>query len=228
MVIAAIVVAAGQGTRFGGEVPKQFVRLHDRPLLAHSLLSLEKHPAVAQIVVVAAAEWRSFVEQEIISRFAIHKISAVVAGGRERQDSVAAGLNAISPAFEFVAVHDAVRPFFSLPLLDRVIAGCEQVDACIPAIVPRDTVKQVRENLVARTLPRETLRLAQTPQVFRRTSLLNAFHHAKTHGLAGTDEAALVEAAGGAVAFVEGDEANLKITTPLDFKIAEIICKDKM
>jgi 2-C-methyl-D-erythritol 4-phosphate cytidylyltransferase len=222
-VIAAIVVAAGQGSRFGGDVPKQFLLLKDRPLLAHSLLSMENHPAVAEIVVVAAPEWKNHIEQEIISRFAIRKVSAIVPGGKERQDSVSAGLSAVSQSYEFVAVHDAVRPLFSPQVLDRTIDGCQDVDACIPAIIPRDTIKQVSENRVVRTLPRETLRLAQTPQVFRRSVLIKAFQHAKTHGLSGTDEAALVEASGGTVSWVPGDEFNLKITTPLDLKIAEIL-----
>ena len=221
--IAAIVVSAGQGVRFGGDVPKQFVRLKDRPLLAYSLLKLEAHAAVGTIVIVSSPAWRSYVEEEIIDRHALRKVAAVVTGGQERQDSVAAGLAAVPAAYDLVAVHDAVRPFFSPQLLDRVIAGCRGVDACIPAIRPRDTVKRVEGNLVARTLSRDALRLAQTPQIFRPAMLQTAFEFARAHRLAGTDEAALVEAAGGTVAWVEGEEQNLKITTPLDFKIAEIL-----
>lgn len=221
--IAAIVVAAGRGVRFGGDVPKQFLKIQSKPLLSHSLLTFERHAAVDRVVLVAALEWKSFIEQEIIRRFEIRKVAAIVAGGKERQDSVAAGLSCISELHEFVAVHDAVRPFFSSSLLDRVIDGCRSADACIPAIALRDTVKQVEDNLVIRTLPRETLRLAQTPQVFRRSVLIEAFQLAKRNNISGTDEASLIEAAGGRVAWVEGEEQNLKITTPLDLKIAEMI-----
>jgi len=221
-VIAAIVVAAGQGRRFGGEIPKQFLRLRDRPILAYSLITFDHHPAVDNIVLVTAPSWKSYIEREIVARFKIRKVVAIVDGGQERQDSVAAGLAAVNEAPEFVVVHDAVRPLFSPQLLERVIAACLHADACIPAILPRDTVKHVKDDAVVRTLPREELRLAQTPQVFRREALINAFAHARRRGLLGTDEAALVEAAGGRVGWVEGEESNVKITTPLDLKIAEI------
>lgn len=220
--IAAIVVAAGQGRRFGGEIPKQFLQLRDRPILAYSLLTFDHHPAVDNVVLVTSPSWKSYIEQEIVARFKIRKVAAIVDGAQERQDSVAAGLEAVNEALEFVVVHDAVRPFFSPQLLERVIAACRHADAGIPAILPRDTVKQVNDDTVVRTLPRQELRLAQTPQVFRREALIRAFDHAKTRGLLGTDEAALVEAAGGRVRWVEGEERNLKITTPLDLKIAEI------
>jgi len=222
-VIAAIVVAAGRGVRFGSDVPKQFLRMKSKPLLSYSLLTFERHAAVDLIVLVAAPEWKSYIEQEIIRRFEIRKVAAIIPGGAARQDSVAAGLSVVSEVYEFVAVHDAVRPFFSTHVLDRVIAGCRSVDACIPTIALRDTVKQVEENLIVRTVPRETLRLAQTPQVFRRTVLIEAFQHAKRNNFLGTDEASLIEAAGGRAVWVEGEEKNLKITTPLDLKIAEII-----
>jgi 2-C-methyl-D-erythritol 4-phosphate cytidylyltransferase len=218
-----IVAAAGQGTRLGGDVPKQFLQLNGRPLLAYSLLTAERLRAVDRVVIVMMPEWKSYIEHQIIESFGIRKVSAIVAGGQERQDSVAAGLAALPPVHELVAVHDAARPFFSPQLFERVVAGCEHAEACIPAIAPRDTIKQVTENVVVRTLPRETLRLAQTPQVFRRDALLNAFQHAKQHGLSGTDEAALIEAAGGTVAWVDGEESNLKITTSLDLEIAKII-----
>ncbi len=221
--IAAIVVAAGRGIRFGSDVPKQYLKINDQPVLSYSLLTLERHPVIASIVVVAAQEWKQHIEREIIGRFEIRKVAAIVSGGEQRQDSVSAGLAALPATCEYVAVHDAVRPFFSSELLDRVIAGCSESDACIPAIASRDTVKQVKESFVVQTLPRETLRLAQTPQLFRRTALINAFQHARQNNLVGTDEASLVEASGGRVAWVEGDELNLKITTPLDLKIAEII-----
>ena len=224
--IAAIVVAAGQGTRFGGNVPKQFLQLRDRPVLAYSLLSFENHRAVDQVVLVTAPEWKAQIEREIITRFNIRKVIAIVGGGKERQDSVAAGLQAISGSPELVAVHDAVRPFFSAQLLDRTIAGCQQAEACIPGLAPRDTAKQVEGQSVVRTLPRESLRLAQTPQIFRREALQRAFDYSRKHALQGTDEAVLIEASGGAVVWVEGEEHNLKITTRLDLQMAEVILAD--
>lgn len=224
--IATIVVAAGQGRRFGGKVPKQFLPLEDRPLLAHSLVSFDRQSQVDEIVLVTNLEWLPRIQQEIISRFQIRKVSAIVAGGKERQDSVAAGLQAITGASPLVAVHDAVRPLFSNQLFERTVAGCQDADGCIPACAPRDTVKQVERGSVIRTLPRESLRLAQTPQVFRRDVLQHAFAYAHEHSLIATDEAALVEAAGGTLVWVEGEERNLKITSPLDLRVAELFCQE--
>lgn len=224
--IATIVVAAGQGTRFGGEVPKQFLPLKGRPLLAHSLQLFDRHPKVDEIVLVTNLAWQSYIEAEIISRFGIRKVGGIVAGGTERQDSVAAGLREMKSSAQFVAVHDAVRPLFSTQLFERTIAGCQNADACIPACAPCDTVKQVEHASVIRTLPRDTLRLAQTPQLFRREALQHAFQYAQKHSLRGTDEAALVEAAGGTVVWVEGEERNLKITSPLDLRIAELFYEE--
>lgn len=224
--IATIVVAAGQGRRFGGEIPKQFLPLRDRPLLAYSLLSFDRHPRVDEIVLVTNLQWLSRIQQEIIAPFEIRKVSAIVAGGKERQDSVAAGFRAITGSCQLVAVHDAVRPLFSAQLFERTIAGCQHADGCIPACAPRDTVKEVDHETVVRTLPRHSLRLVQTPQVFRRDALKHAFQYAYEHGLTGTDEAALLEAAGATVVWVEGEERNLKITAPLDLRVAELFYQE--
>jgi len=224
--VAAIIVAAGQGTRFGSDIPKQFLLLQNRPIIVHTLERLQSAAAISQIVVVVGKEWVSYMGREIISRYQFDKISAVVAGGKERQDSVVAGLQALPTPHEIVVVHDAVRPLFSLNLLERVIKSCDTFDAGVPGLPPRDTVKRIDGDRVIETVPRESLRLIQTPQAFRCQNLLQAFGQASKINFYSTDEAALVEKFGGRVGWVEGEETNLKITTPHDLKIAELFLQE--
>lgn len=223
----AIIVAAGSGARFGSEMPKQFLLLRDRPILAHTLQRFEAATAIADVVVVAAKTWSDYIKREIVERFQFKKCRAIVAGGERRQDSVWAGLQALKPASSsLVVVHDAVRPLFSQALLEKVLAGCEKFEGCIPALALRDTVKQISGEEVTGTIARETLRLAQTPQAFRSKMLLQAFARAEREQFYGTDEAVLVEHNGGRIAWVEGEETNLKITMPGDLKIAELFLRE--
>lgn len=223
----AIVVAAGQGTRFGSELPKQFLLLHDRPILAHTLQRFEAAAAITEVVVVAAKTWGDYIQREIVERFQFKKCRAIVAGGERRQDSVSAGLQALKPAnSSIVVVHDAVRPLFTHALLEKVLAGCERFDGCIPALPLHDTVKQISGEEITGTIARETLRLAQTPQAFRSKALLRAFTQAEREQSHGTDEAALVEQNGGRIGWVEGEATNLKITMPGDLKIAELFLRE--
>jgi len=224
---SAIIVAAGQGTRFGSDLPKQFLLLCGRPILAHTLLRFEQAEPITAVALVAATEWRSYIEREILTRFQIKKCRHLVSGGAHRQDSVWAGLQALNPAAgSVVVVHDAVRPLFSLALLARVLAGCEQAEGCIPGLPPKDTVKEVAVHNVVRTVNRDQLRLAQTPQAFRAHALKQAFQRARQENFYATDEAGLIEHLGGKVVWVEGEEKNLKITTPSDLQVAELFARE--
>jgi len=222
--VAAIVVAAGQGTRFGSDIPKQFLLLQNRPIIVHALERLQSAAVISQIIIVVGKDWVPYIGREIVGRFNFDKISAIIPGGKERQDSVFAGLQALPTPHEVVIVHDAVRPLFSVNLLERVINGCHDFDACVPGLLPRDTVKRIDGDRIIETEPRESLRLVQTPQAFRYQRLLQSFEQAKATNFYSTDEAALVEKFGGKVGWVEGEETNLKITTPRDLQIAEIFC----
>jgi 2-C-methyl-D-erythritol 4-phosphate cytidylyltransferase len=224
--IAAIVVAAGQGTRFGSDIPKQFLLLQNRPLIVHTLERLQSAAAISQIIVVVAKEWVDYIGREIIGHFHFDKVGAIVPGGKERQDSVLAGLQALPTPHDLVVVHDAVRPLFSLALLEKVIKGCETFDACVPGLPSRDTVKRIDGERVIETVPRETLRLVQTPQAFRYKFLMQAFEKARAANFYSTDEAALVEKFGGRVGWTAGEETNLKITTPRDLQIAELFLQE--
>jgi 2-C-methyl-D-erythritol 4-phosphate cytidylyltransferase/2-C-methyl-D-erythritol 2,4-cyclodiphosphate synthase len=213
MSVAAIIVAAGRGERLGGTRPKQLIDLAGRTLLRRSVAAFDDHPGVGSLVVVLPDE---FVADGPLHVGATARPCRCVAGGTRRQDSVRAGLAAVEPAADVVLVHDAARPFVSAELITRVIAGASAHGAAIPALQAQDTVKRVSSGtrVVAATIAREEIWLAQTPQGFRRSVLEAAVALGET--IDATDEAMLAERAGVPVAIVGGDPANFKITTADD------------
>ncbi len=216
----AIVVAGGDGARLGADRPKAFVRLGGRPLLAHSIDLFEDHPAIDRIVLVVPAEWEEPATL-LADDLAAGKVAAAVPGGETRALSVAAGLAEVAAAAEAILVHDAARPFASPELVDRVLAALERHDGAVPALPVTDTVKRVREGVVAETLDRGELRSVQTPQGFRAAALRQAYSAPADAVRDATDCASLVEAAGFAVAAVAGEPENVKITAPDDLARAE-------
>jgi 2-C-methyl-D-erythritol 4-phosphate cytidylyltransferase len=217
----AIVVAGGEGRRLGADLPKAFVRLGGRPLLAHSIDLFEDHPAVDRMVLVVPADWEEPATL-LADELAAGKVAAAVPGGATRALSVSAGLGEVADDAEAILVHDAARPFTPPELIDRLLAALETHDGAIPALPVTDTVKRVGEDgVVAETLTRGELRAVQTPQAFRAAALRRAFAAAPEVVRGATDCASLVEAAGFAVAAVAGDPGNVKITAPDDLARAE-------
>jgi 2-C-methyl-D-erythritol 4-phosphate cytidylyltransferase/2-C-methyl-D-erythritol 2,4-cyclodiphosphate synthase len=218
MTVGVVIVAAGRGERFGGDRPKQMLDLGGRPLLQHSVQVFDRHPRVSEVVVVLPADWLGRAA-EIVGP-STRPIRAV-AGGRRRQDSVRAGVDALSRDVDVVLVHDAARPFVDGELIARVLGGVAEAGAAVPAVPARDTVKR-RDGAsghVVSTLSRDEIWLAQTPQGFRREVLAAAFA-GQEGGADATDDAMLVERTGRPVAIVPGDERNVKITTPDDLGAA--------
>ena len=219
MNVGAVVPAAGQGARFGEK--KQFKLLGRRPLLFHTLISFLKCDDIAEIVVVVPEEDLGTISRELAS-FTSAKPVKTVTGGARRQDSVLNGCMALSENVEIIAVHDAARPFVTPELISATIAGCNEADGCIAALPSKDTVKQVSENNIHRTIDRNSIWLAQTPQTFHKDILINALQQ----DMVATDEASMVEATGGTVAVIEGFAGNFKITTSEDWQLAENIIND--
>ena len=215
----AVVPAAGQGARFGEK--KQFKLLGRRPLLFHTLTSFLECDDITEIVVVVSEEDIEMTSRELAS-FTSAKPVKTVAGGARRQDSVLNGCLALSENVEIIAVHDAARPFVTPELISATIAGCNKADGCIAALPSKDTVKQVAENNIQRTIDRDSTWLAQTPQTFHKDILINALQH----DMVATDEASMVEATGGTVAVTEGFAGNFKITTGEDWQLAKNIIND--
>jgi len=219
---AALIPAAGEGRRMGGAMPKQFLQLGGREILARTLEVFEACMAIDEIWVVVAAEHGVLCQETIVERYGLRKVRGVVAGGATRQESVWRGLQHVAEAVELVVVHDGVRPLVTELLVERTLASASRYGAAIAAVPLKDTIKRVSEaHEVEGTVPREHLWRIQTPQAFHHALLRTAFQHAWQQGLQATDEAGLIEALGHTVKIVPGDEHNVKITTPDDL----LFCK---
>ncbi|MBI4238824.1 MAG: 2-C-methyl-D-erythritol 4-phosphate cytidylyltransferase [Deltaproteobacteria bacterium] len=220
----AVLLAAGSGTRFGSAVPKQYILLGGRAILEHALRRFEQANSIDQIVLVVAPELVAGTRERYQQTH--QKLRHVVGGGARRQDSMAAGLAVLAPLDErtIIAVHDVARPLIRPALIDECVRIAAVRGGCIVGMPAQDTVKAVNaEGLIERTVPRETVWLAQTPQAFSLGVLRRAVEHAQRAALTVTDEAAMVEAIGEPVAVVRGDVSNLKITTPADLLMAEAV-----
>ena len=213
MTVGAIIVAGGRGVRFGADVPKQLLEIDGRSILRRAVDAFDTHPRVDRIVVVLPAELVDDADRLV---GATTRPCHVTSGGATRQDSVRLGLAAMAPGPEVILIHDAARPFVSADLINRVIGAATADGAAVPALPVRETVKRVGRDarIVRETIARDEVWLAQTPQGFRRDILESAFERGRD--LAVTDDAMLVEHAGHAVRVVDGDLANVKITTPDD------------
>ena len=211
--IGLVLAAAGTGSRFGSNTPKQFTQLDGKPLYLHAL---ERFLGVFdEAVIVLPNDWVEGVKTQVQDSPYGDKL-ILETGGSQRQDSVYQGLLRLSESHEIVLVHDAARPFPSSDLISRVIEGTQQHEACVPALPVGDTVKEVQNTRVARTLDRENLVLAQTPQGFKMALLKSAFESAMKEGFYGTDESTLVERLGVPVHVIPGEGTNVKITLKED------------
>ena len=231
--VTAILPAAGLGTRMGADTPKQFLALDGVPLLLFALRRLAACPAITEFVIATRAEEVDSVTASVASENLGRPVH-VVRGGDTRQDSVANALAEVSPEADLILVHDAVRPLVTLNQIERVIAEAASCDAAILGIPAMDTVKEVKRAslptdvaLITATIPRERVVLAQTPQVFLASLLLEAFARARQDGVTASDEAGLVERIGRDVHVVVGSERNLKITRPGDMELAEFYLRQE-
>jgi 2-C-methyl-D-erythritol 4-phosphate cytidylyltransferase len=219
--VSAIVVAAGRGERFGA-ADKILRPLAGRPLLLHVLEAIDAASTVQDVILVVGEHTRPAIER-LLADGERRKPIRVVIGGARRQDSVELGLRATAPDTGIVAIHDAGRPLVTAALFDRCVAAALERGAAIAAVPVTDTIKRVAAGLVLETVPRDDLWAAQTPQVFRRSLLLDAFARPLARTATFTDEAGLCEALGLPVAIVLGERLNLKVTQPEDLAIAEAL-----
>ena len=218
--VAVVIPAGGRGTRIGGRLPKQFLTIGGEPILVATVRAFASHPAVDQVVIAAPAEHLTRTRRVVRQLPPRGATVTVVEGGAERQDSVWRGLQAIAEATEIILVHDAVRPFVSRALIDRVLKAALEAGAALCARPIVDTVKRVVNGHVAETLDRRGLWAVQTPQGFRAGLLREAHAAARREGVTGTDDAMLVERLGRPVHVVPGLAGNVKITTPEDLRRA--------
>jgi len=224
MQVHVLVPAAGCGARLGASVSKQYLTLGEKPILAHTLERLAALPQVAKIHIIAPEADLDYCREQIVARHRLEKVSQVICGGAERQDSVRNGLEACgaSPS-DVVLIHDGVRPFFPASQIEALIEQASAEGAAMLALPAQDTVKEVVDGRVCATLERSRLWLAQTPQAFRYQRILEAHRRAYAAGYAGTDDASLVEWCGWPVVVLPGTSHNLKVTTAADLALARAL-----
>ncbi len=215
---AIIFLAGGVGKRFGGELPKQYTLLQNKPLFAYSLEKFLRMDFVQEIVVVAEEEYHHY-----FTPYLETKTFRFASPGQERQDSVYSGLQQVSETATLIAVHDGARPFFPELAFKRACQTANEQGAALLASPATDTIKKVSSQQVVTTIPRQEVYQAQTPQVIQKGLLQRAFSHVQKHNLTVTDDVSMVEAMGLPVHIVDSPATNLKITHPQDLLIAQAI-----
>ena len=219
----AVIVAAGSASRMGS-IDKVMATLQGEPMIVRTVRTFQECDAIGEIVVVT--------RQDLIMPITdlcrdFSKVKAVVVGGASRQESVQLGLNSLSPDAQLAAIHDGARPLVTWQVIDRAVRAAHTYGAAAPAVPVKDTIKVVKGGVVVSTPDRSTLQAVQTPQVFDFDLLRGALKKAQDDGAQVTDDCSAVERMGLAVRMVEGDEENLKVTTPVDLKIAEMILEGR-
>lgn len=219
----AVIVAAGNASRMGG-IDKVMAELGVEPMIVRTVRAFQNCDAIKEIVIVTRPDLIVPITN-CCGKF--EKVKAVVAGGASRQESVGLGMNALSNKAELVAIQDGARPLISEEVIDRTVRAAHTYGAAAPAIPVKDTIKVVRGGIVDHTPDRSALQAVQTPQVFDFDLLKGALKKAEQEGAAVTDDCSAVELMGMSVKIVEGDERNIKVTTPLDLAIAKLLLEEE-
>lgn len=219
---AAVIVAAGTASRMGG-IDKVMAPLGGEPMIVRTVRTFQQCDAIREIVVVTREDLLVPI-MDLCHGF--DKLTAVIVGGSSRPESVAKGLAALSAKAKLVAVQDGARPLVSWQVIDRTVRAANSYGAAAPAIPVKDTIKEVRGGVVVQTPDRSLLQAVQTPQVFDLELLKGALTKAFQEETQITDDCSAVERLGMSVKIVEGDECNIKVTTPLDLKIAELFLEE--
>lgn len=215
--VVALIPCAGQGKRMGAGVSKPYLEVYGRPLLAYTLEVFQMHHLIEGIILVVEAGAVSYCCKEIVDKYGFAKVKTVVAGGRERQDSVMCGLACLDKDAEWVVVHDGARPLISSETITKALHTAFSFGAAVVGVPAKDTIKVVAKDLTIIDTPdRRNLWQIQTPQIFQRQLLERAYNQAAEEGWIGTDDASFVERLGEKIKLVEGEYSNIKITTPDD------------
>lgn len=220
---SVVIVCAGNSTRMGG-VNKILLPLGNRLVIGVTMQAFQKCESVSEIVIVARERDIPAIKSEAESA-GITKLAACTTGGKTRQESVINGIKMISKEAELVAVHDGARPLVKPEHIEKVIRDASVFGGATLGVPVKDTIKTVDDGLITDTPPRSSLYITQTPQIFKRSLYFEGIDFALEHGLDFTDDCQLVEAIGGKVAMTTGDYTNIKITTPEDIKLAEVLMK---
>ena len=218
---SAILVCAGNATRMGG-INKILMPLGESNVVGHSMLAFEQSPDIIEIIIVTKPENNAAIE-ETAKKLGITKLTHITEGGETRQKSVMQGLRLVSKESQYIAIHDGARPLVKPEHIAKVIRDASVFGGATLGVPVKDTIKVVDDGLITDTPHRPSLYITQTPQVFRKRLYFEAVDFAEEHGLDFTDDCQLVEAIGGKVYMTVGDYKNIKITTPEDRAIAEVL-----
>lgn len=225
----AIVLSAGTGSRMGSSVPKQYLPLLDRPVIYYSLKAFEDSPYIDEILLVAGADDLSYVKEEIVDKYGFTKVTAILAGGKERYFSVAIALKKLEGKDGYVMIHDGARPMLTEEIIGRLYEGVCTYEAVCAAVPVKDTIKVVdEEGFAVRTPDRKTVYAVQTPQVFSLPLITGAYEELLQNpdtyrNVTVTDDAMVVECVyGKKVKMLQGTYENIKITTPEDMEVAKV------
>lgn len=228
MKTVAIIPAGGAGKRLKTHVAKQYLMLNQLPVLIHTLQVFQKSKIINDIVLVLPPDDLASVRQKLIDKYELTKVTSIIAGGKERQDSVRNGLAAIDGKCDFVLIHDAVRPLITEKMIRQVAAAAKATGAASLGVKAKDTIKETgKDDIVSVTIPRHNLWLTQTPQAFKFEILKKAYKKAYDEKFYGTDDASLIERIGVKVKMIAGSYDNIKITTPEDLVMAGALLKNK-
>ncbi len=223
----ALIPAAGMGKRMGTLISKPFLPIGNRPILAETLLRFEESSLISEVYVIVSNKEEGHFREDIANKYNLKKVTKIVIGGVERQDSVKKGLDAIEPRCDIVMIHDGIRPFVTTQLIDESIMETQKHDATVVAVPVKETVKRVSyHGEILETLDRNRLWLAQTPQTFNYDIIISAHKNAFENNLRGTDDSSLVEVLGIKVRIIAGSYGNIKITTPEDLILARAFLED--
>ncbi len=227
MSCVAIIAAAGLGLRLKRNIPKPYLLLEDKPILAHTLRAFEDCSDIAMVYIVVAENKIDYCKQHIVDEYQFQKVAQIIPGGEKRQDSVYNGLHKIAADTDIVVVHDGARPLVTPQLISQCIREAQACGAAIAALPINDTIKQADDNgQIKKTIPRDGLWAAQTPQAFKYSLLKQAFDEAYQSNFCGTDEASLLERMGHKIKIIKGSNYNIKVTTPDDLVLVEAMLKN--
>ncbi len=222
----AVIVSAGKGHRFMEGKKKQFHFLGEKPILAHTLDKFETCPLIRSVLLVVGKEDMDTCLKEVIEKYKFQKVSQIVPGGKQRQESVKNGIDALSKDADIVAIHDGVRPFVTRSMIEDSIHAAVRYGAVVLAMPVKDTIKMASpDGTILKTLDRESLWQIQTPQTFQVHVIKEAYYRAAEEAFVGTDDASLVERLGTKVHILPGSYTNIKITTPEDLLLANFYLK---
>ena len=224
----ALIPAAGMGKRMGASINKQYLQLDGMPIVARTIAVFENSPLINGIMLVIPEEEIPYCREHVVNAYGFTKVIDIVAGGKERQNSVMNGLKALeqhASANDIILIHDGVRPFITPQIIEESIKIAGTREGALVAVPVKDTIKRAINGLVIDTPDRESLWQAQTPQAFQFDLIYQAHSKALEDAFTGTDDASLIERLGGAVRILRGDYRNIKITTPEDLVLAEAFLK---